>query len=582
MKAYSIVIVGIVFLTLIVSTKAFAQSTNSNVKNPIDYFNNRSKAVDLAMLGEWKEVIPLLEELTVQYQNDCDLFYLLGLSYYQTEQYQKSIPALKKTLECGGTILSNIPSGSAPSNDIMIKISKAYALDGDKANSMLWLQKGLASRYDEKPFLKGDPAFKAFYEDNDFRKLFGYCDDVDLTREEAWRCDINYLKERMLELHYNSSHFALETSFDNMILSLKSRIDSLSDQQIVVELMKLFGSLGNGHNLIIPTSPKNSSLKRLPIQLYKFDDGVFIVNAEEDFKQWIGYEVEYIEGTPIEEALNKTNAVNPRDNDMQTLWLGPYYLGLPDVLEGLGIIKSAQQVVITLSDSKGAPQEVTMNPIDWNFSGFPKLPQLLKKTQPLFLSKINNPYWYKLLEDDNIIYIQFNTVTNKEDQSLEDFTFEVSNKITQRKTQHLILDLRRNQGGDGSLLPPLIKMINNFEVLNPTGEIFVMIGRETFSAGHNLLTEITKNADPILVGEPSGSKPNHIGEAGWFQLPYSGLMGLISTQFHQDSKAEDNRKWIAPHIPVSLSSKDYFNGNDKALNVIIEVIKTSTKENCTK
>jgi len=60
---------------------------------------------------------------------------------------------------------------------------------------------------------------------------------------------------------------------------------------------------------------------------------------------------------------------------------------------------------------------------------------------------------------------------------------------------------------------------------------------------------------------------------------YSGLMGLISTQLHQDSKAEDNRKWIAPHIPVSLSSTDYFTGNDKALNNIIEVIKTTESSN---
>ena len=114
--------------------------------------------------------------------------------------------------------------------------------------------------------------------------------------------------------------------------------------------------------------------------------------------------------------------------------------------------------------------------------------------------------------------------------------------------------------------------------MNPEGKVFVIIGRETFSAGHNLLTEITKNIDSILVGEPSGSKPNHIGESGWFQLPYSGLTGLVSTQFHQDSKPEDNRKWIAPHIPVSLSSTDYFNGDDMVLNTIMELIKASKQE----
>ena len=101
------------------------------------------------------------------------------------------------------------------------------------------------------------------------------------------------------------------------------------------------------------------------------------------------------------------------------------------------------------------------------------------------------------------------------------------------------------------------------------------MGRETFSAAQNLLTDITKYTNAILVGEPSGSKPNHIGEAGWFKLPYSGLMGLISTQFHQTSKAEDHRKWIAPHIPVGLSSTEYFAGYDKAMTTIMEVLKAS-------
>ena len=91
-----------------------------------------------------------------------------------------------------------------------------------------------------------------------------------------------------------------------------------------------------------------------------------------------------IENTPIERALQKTNAVNARDNDMQILWLGPYYLGLPDVLKGLGIIENANQVTITLSDTNGKSEKLTMNPVSWNFTGFPVLPKLKTENQPLF------------------------------------------------------------------------------------------------------------------------------------------------------------------------------------------------------
>lgn len=574
----TIKIVSIVLLFFLNISSAFSQAQNSKVENPVEYFNKRNEAIRLAKSEKWKEAIPILENLTGLYKGDSDLFYLLGLSNYETEQYQKAIIALKNTLDLGGTNLSEIPTGSRPSNDIMIKIAKAYALNGDKSSAMLWLQKGFTARYDEKPFLKDDPAFEAFKLDEDFLLLFGNDTQEEITREEAWAKDLDYLEKRILELHYNLHRALAETDFTKSFLELKSSIDSLSDEQIIVALMRIFGGLGNGHNLILATSPKMGALKKLPIQFYQFNDGVFIINVDENFEQWIGYKVESIENTPVEEALQKTNAVNPRDNAMQTLWWGPYYMILPDVLESLGIIKNANQVTITLSDKKGKAQKVTMNPISWSYD-FLNIPKLKIEPQPLFLSKMDDPYWFKLLPEYSTVYIQFNVVTQKEEQSIEDFNMELRKQITQNKTENLILDLRHNHGGDGSLLPPMLKTIMNFEFKNPNGKIFVIMGRGTFSAGQNLLTDITNFTNAILVGEPSGSKPNHIGDAGWFQLPYSGLKGIVSTQFHQTSTAEDNRKWIAPHIPVGLSSTDYFNGNDKALNVIMEVIKTSGNGN---
>ncbi|GAB5408529.1 MAG: hypothetical protein BalsKO_08940 [Balneolaceae bacterium] len=103
--------------------------------------------------------------------------------------------------------------------------------------------------------------------------------------------------------------------------------------------------------------------------------------------------------------------------------------------------------------------------------------------------------------------------------------------------------------------------------------------RGTYSAAQNLLTEISSQTNAILVGEPSSSKPNFIGKAGWFQLPFSGLPGIAALQNHKSSEAEDFRKWIAPHIPVSLSSVDYFSGNDKDIDRIMEIINTSESRN---
>jgi len=572
-------IASILLLIFLNISYAFSQSKKTNIENATEYFQQRNEALSLVKNEQWQASIVILENLTRQYQSDADLYYILGLSYYQVEQYQNAITALKNTLDLGGTILRGIPTGSAPSNDIMVKIAEAYAEDGDKDNALLWLRKGFAARYDEKPFIKGSSAFKSFNEDEDFLALFGNDTQKDIPREEAWFRDITYLEKRINELLYSPNHAISKTDLSKEILDIKTNIASLSDEQIIFKIIRLFGALGSGHNVIIPTSPNKGALKKLPIQFYQFNDGLFIVDAEEGFEKWIGYKVDLIENTPIEAALQKTNAVNARDNDMQTLWLGPYYLGLPDVLNGLGIIKNANQVTITLSDKEGNSEKLTMNPVAWQFTGFPILPKLKTENQPLFLSKTEDNYWSKTLNKHNVMYIQFNVVQQKEELTLMDFNLKLRENIKQSNSQNLILDLRFNSGGNGSIVPPMLKTLIEFEIINPEGKIFVLMGRGTFSAAQNLLTEITKFTNAILVGEPSGSKPSFIGEAGWFKLPYSGLLGIVASQYHQTSKAEDFRQWIAPHIPVGLSSTDYFTGNDKALNTIMEVIKASKTKN---
>lgn len=573
MKINPLITLTILIIFILNSLNTFAQIDNRSLENPVEYFNKRTKALDLAKSENWQELIPIAESLTRQYLMDGDLFYILGLGYYQTEQYQKAITTFKKTLNMGGTILV-MPTGSRPSNDIMVKIAKSYALDGDKANAMAWLQKGFAYRFDEKPFLKGDPAFKAYNQDEDFLQLFGIGKQADMSREETWVNDLNYLQKRIAEMHYALNDVISEDDFNKVFDVLISSINILSDEQIVVEIMKIMGSLGSGHNFIIPTSPKVGALKKLPVQLYQFNDGMFIVDAKEGFEKWIGYQVESIGNIPIEKALEKTNVVNARDNDMQTLWQGPYFLTMPDVLKGLGIIENENHVILTLRDSIGKSKKEIMEPVNWNFTGFPKTPPLRKGSQPLYLSKMNDIYWYESILEDQAIYIQFNSVQSKDDQPLDDFTLEINNQIDQKKTQFLILDLRHNSGGNGAIRNHMLKLLIQFEAKNPEGKIFVLMGRRTYSAAQNLLTEISTQTNAILVGEPSSSRPSFIGEAGWFQLPYSGLLGIIASQYHKSSESEDFRNWIAPHIPVSISSIDYFAGNDKALNIIMEVIKS--------
>lgn len=547
--------------------------TISKVAAPDIYFSNRVKALKLVREKNWQSAKPALESLTSQYIDDGDTWYILGLTYFQLKEWEKAIHAFKRTIDLG-TILSSVPTGSAPSNDIMIKIAEAYTELGQEASAIFWINKSLDARYDGRNRLVENPHFKKIADSKAFLEVSGSFLPKNLSRVESWQYDLNFLVAEIKRLHVNVYHSVSKDNFEKMVANLSSKIPSMSDQEIVFEMMKLVATLGNGHNFIVPAYAKKGSFNQLPFQFYLFSDGLFIVGADKEYQQLIGSRVVSIGNTELEEALARTKLVNARDNEMQHLWLGPHYLGLPEVLKGLNIVENAQDISITIEKENGQLEKIKPKLKAMSFSGFPKLPALAN-SDAIHNLQPSKPYWYKHIPNQETIYIQYNYVHNGVSQSFADFNAELIEKITQLKTENLILDIRHNAGGDGSTYPPLLKTLVQFEALNPNGKIFVVMGRNTFSAAHNLLLDINRLVNPILVGEPSGSRPNALSEAGWFKLPYSGTWGIISSQFHQASKAEDHRIWVAPHVPVSLSSMQYFAGVDSAMQAINRIISAN-------
>ena len=550
------------------------------VPDPQAYFEQKQSAISLVRAQQWEKALPLIQSLTQQYKDDGETWYLLGLSYFNLQQWQQALAPLKQALNLGYRI-EKIPTGESNPNDLMLKISKTYAQLEDENNALAWLEKALAARWDDKPKLAGrslfssgiSTDFKNIQDSGAFKKLAGASVPEGLTRAQKWQLDLNYLVSEIKRLHVDTYHHVSEAKFTEKVHSIRSAINGLDDQQIVFEFMSLLSMLGNGHNFIIPAWGQYGSFTQLPMQFYWFSDGLYIVDAQEPYAHLIGYEVTRFGETPAEKALDLVGAINARDNDMQQLWLAPYYLGLPQVLSGLDIVEDAANVTLTVRLSGDKERTVTPMAHPMAFAGFPKLPALKSASYQRGLSRNSEPYWYEHIADKQLLYAQFNTVRDDPKLSFAEFNDELRQLIMQQSIDNLVIDLRHNSGGDGSITPPMVATAALFEALRPDGKLFILMGRNTFSAGHDLLVDLTRFTQPILVGEPSGTRPNAIGEAGWFNLPYSQQTGVISSQFHQNSSAEDHRIWLAPDVPVSLSSTAYFSGQDSALDAVMSLIE---------
>ena len=99
---------------------------------------------------------------------------------------------LRKTIELG-TALHNIPTGSAPSNDIMIKVAEAHGRLDNEKNSIARINKSLSARWDDRPTLAGtslfnpgkNPNFASFETSEVFQKAAGNYLYKTLSRDDA-------------------------------------------------------------------------------------------------------------------------------------------------------------------------------------------------------------------------------------------------------------------------------------------------------------------------------------------------------------------------------------------------------------
>ena len=143
--------------------------------------------------------------------------------------------------------------------------------------------------------------------------------------------------------------------------------------------------------------------------------------------------------------------------------------------------------------------------------------------------------------------------------------------IEKNKVDRLVLDMRLNGGGNTGVVLPLIHGIVRSRV-NETGKLYTIIGRRTFSAAMNTVSLLELHSATTFVGEPTGSRPNFVGESTSFVLPCTRYRVYCSSRYWQHVSSTDTRPWIAPGMVAEMSSRDFAANRDPAMDAIFAEI----------
>ncbi|MBA2704614.1 MAG: hypothetical protein H0U60_12285 [Blastocatellia bacterium] len=491
-------------------------------------------------------------------------------SLYQNKDYKQAIPAYQKALELG----AGFPSNQA------YNIACCYALLGAKESALKWLEKAFEIGFRDLDNAQKDSDLQSLHDNPRYLRLVGLDDLSKMTREQSWRYDLGMLEREVDRkgFAYGVVRTTTKAEFHDAVTNLGARAEKLSDQQMVIEIMKLMRTLGDGHTgLLLPPQQPDYALA-LPLQFYLFKEGMFVIAADPKYKDLLGAQVLQLGGHGSDEILKSLDQVISRDNEMWPSQLAPYHLRSLPLLSALGLVSDIRKAELSLRDADGSERKVTVeadsthpNSVIWN--DFPAewttYAQTLPGSPPLYLKNAKTNYWFEYLSDSKVVYFQYNRVLNDEKEPLAAFTERLFKFINEHDVEKLVIDMRWNNGGNTLLAPPLLYSLIKSDKVNQKGKLFVIIGRRTFSAAQNTTTFFERHTKAIFVGEPTGSRPNFVGEETPFVLPYSKIMVNISDLYWQSSWPMDYRTWIAPQIYTPPTFAAYRANRDPAMEAVL-------------
>jgi hypothetical protein len=176
--------------------------------------------------------------------------------------------------------------------------------------------------------------------------------------------------------------------------------------------------------------------------------------------------------------------------------------------------------------------------------------------------------YVKALPDKRAIYVSIDDMADADGMSFEELTKQAFAAMDADAPDRLIIDLRRNGGGNNFFGEPLRKHVERSRFNRPGG-LYVLVGPATFSAAQNLANRLERETWAIFVGRPTGLSPNHYGDSKRFAGEATGLPAMVSALSWFDSYPQDRRQWIMPDLPVPATFSDWREGRDPALDLAL-------------
>lgn len=393
---------------------------------------------------------------------------------------------------------------------------------------------------------------------------------------------------------------AARASAHELILSTKSRADTLSDTGFFLAVARVIALADNGHDSIDPGDSNLLPPLALPVRLVWMGSDLVITRAQQGYAELVGSRIERIGAFGPEELFKRYRQYQGGNEDyrrVNTMWL----LNNPAVLAAMGVTPDMRRIPISVELASGKHEARSLDAIPagkaphldypaglWSTEASPTEKNAgwttLNIAPPLYLQEPEKYFRVAELPQLDSLYIQLRANMNEPGQPIEPFIGEVSKRLESRPI-NAIVDLRFDTGGDITTTIAMMRKIGRLV----RGHIFVITSPYTFSAGIVSTAAVIQSGGRkvTVVGDGPGDRTHWWSERKPFCLPHSKVCAPLQMGYwdlvhgcRSNPRCYGDQfgirvSGIRPTVSASASAADWKSGQDRAMVAIASMLGKS-------
>ena len=404
---------------------------------------------------------------------------------------------------------------------------------------------------------------------NDYRILY-FRSAVPHPEKVEWQEDLSYLSSQMRTIHPNIYSMIQKRSLDSLENTIFERIPNSDDSDILMDLFNFTAAPNDAHTFPFIFFPCYD-LHNVPLQIYGFTDGWYVVEAGREYKKLIGLKILEIGSTDINEIFKNHPLLLGVENTQSQKERFTYMVVMPEWLKYHKIIDEIDKVDFTFEDQNGKTYSKSLP----SYKYFPLFVwsnvSKISNNQPhIFTNPRKDWYEFTPIIDSRYLYIEYHQCDNQPGkETVTEFALDLETHIKNNNYERYLIDLRSNDGGNNNVNRELLRVVRDTEKVNQHGKLYILIGRRTFSAAVMFANQLQMQTEAIFVGESTSQGPIFYGRPNIIELPNSKLVIGISSGRTISSLSFDMREEIKPDIEVEYTIDDFHSKMDPVLEAAL-------------